>query len=454
MARSSSALLVLATFVALMPQAVSGKGWRKNLPPPVEDADFREEYDDPEKAALGQLLFFDKILSGNQNMSCASCHHPLTATGDGLSLSVGEGAIGLGVTRNLGTGPDAVPERIGRNAPALFNVGAKQFKRLFHDGRVAEDVTQPSGFRTPAGDAFPNGIETVLAAQAMFPVVSASEMAGQPGENPIADAVAAGNLAGPDGAWMQLADRIRAIPEYVERFTTVFAAVEGPDDITLPMAANAIAAFEGSVWRADDSPFDRYLRGDKRAMSKDAQKGMRLFYGQAGCHECHSGSFQTDHEFHAVAMPQIGPGKGDGPDGRDDFGRERVTGDPADRFRFRTPTLRQVAVSGPWGHAGAYDSLEAVVRHQLDSATGLATWDPEQVVLPSRPDLDAVDLVVQSDPARVAAIAAASEIEPRPSSDKDVHRLIEFLHALTDRAKVDLRRDVPRSVPSGLPIYE
>jgi len=432
----------------------SAKPLRKRLPPAVEDADFREEYDDPDKAALGQLLFFDKILSGNRNISCATCHHPMAATGDGVSVSIGEGAHGLGVTRDLGEGLDAVLARVPRNAPALFNVGAKQFKRLFDDGRVEEDVTQPSGFRTPAGTDFPPGIETVLAAQAMFPVTSATEMAGHPGENAIADAAEAGNLAGPGGVWKQLADRIRAVPEYVDRFTTVFTGIEGPEDITFPAAANAIAAFAGSAWRADDSPFDRYLRGDKRAMSKDALKGMRLFYGKAGCDGCHAGPFQTDHEFHAVAMPQIGPGKGDGMDGHDDFGRERVTGDPADRYRFRTPSLRQVAVTGPWGHSGAYDSLDAVVAHQLDPVGSLDAYDRSQVVLQSRPDLDALDFVVQDDPVRVSAIAAANEIEPVELAEKDRRRLVEFLHALTDRSKVDLRRDVPRAVPSGLPVYD
>jgi cytochrome c peroxidase len=448
-----AAIVVLAVLV-VAPGATAAAGFKKRLPPPVEDDDFREEYDDPDKAALGQLLFFDKMLSGNRNISCASCHHPMAATSDGLSMSVGEGPRGLGVTRSLGEGLDAVPERVPRNAPALFNIGAVRFRRLFHDGRVEEDVTQPSGFRTPAGDAFPRGIETVLAAQAMFPVTSTTEMAGQAGENPIGDAAAAGRLAGPGGVWEQLAERIRTIPEYVDGFTEVFAAVNGPDDITFPMAANAIAAFAGSVWRADDSPFDRHLRGDKKAMSKHALKGMKLFYGKAGCHECHAGSVQTDHDFHAVAMPQIGPGKGDGPDGRDDYGRERVTGDPADRYRFRTPSLRQVAITAPYGHAGAYDSLEAVVRHQLDPAAGITTYDPTQAVLPSRADLDALDFVVQNDPERVAAIAAANEIEPRALSDKDVHRLVEFLHALTDRRQADLRRDVPRSVPSGLPVFD
>ena len=111
--------------------------------------------------------------------------------------------------------------------------------------------------------------------------------------------------------------------------------IKTEEDITYAYAANAIAAFEGANWRADNSPFDQYLRGDSNAMSNNAIAGMNLFYqgdinGQA-CADCHSGKFQTDHGFHAIAMPQIGAGSGDVCEGHEDFGREQVTADKADR---------------------------------------------------------------------------------------------------------------------------
>ncbi len=146
-------------------------------------------------------------------------------------------------------------------------------------------------------------------------------------------------------------------------------------------------------------------------MSVSAQRGMRIFYGKAGCSGCHAGVFQTDHQFHAIAMPQIGPGKGDGDDGREDFGRERVTGSEAERYRFRTPSLRNIALTAPYGHAGAYNSLAAVVRHHLDPAGSLYAYDPGQRVLPSRPDLDALDLLVTQDMSALDAIAAANELD-------------------------------------------
>lgn len=414
---------------------------------------------DQKKEDLGRLLFYDKLLSGNMNISCATCHHAMAFTGDGLALPVGEGGVGLGVTRNTGFGADAIHERVPRNAPHLFNLGAVEFTRMFDDGRVEVDRSQPSGFHTPAGADLPSGLDNVLAAQAMFPVTSATEMAGQAPENPIAIAAAAGDLAGPGGVWAQLAERLRdPTNNYVALFIDAFPDVQSAADITYVHAANAIAAFEAAAYRADNSPFDRWLAGNNQALSWEQKKGMQLFYGQAGCVECHSGRFQTDQQFHAIAMPQIGPGKGNNAagatDGHDDFGRENVTGSADDRCSFRTPTLRNVAITGPWGHDGCYDTLEAVVRHHLDPISGLYGYDESQAMLPTRPDLNAIDVAVMSDPARVSAIASQCELKPVTLSDEQVRLLVEFLHALTDSSSLDLRRDAPQSVPSALPVFD
>jgi cytochrome c peroxidase len=333
------------------------------------------------------------------------------------------------------------------------------FTVMFHDGRVEANMAHPSGFDSPAGEALPTGLDNALAAQAMFPVTSATEMAGQPGENAIADATAAGDLP---LVWELLAQRLRDNADYAEMFMAAYPdgplAVTSAGDITFVHAANAIGAFEGTAWRFDNSPFDQYLRGDKKAMSEAARRGMRVFYGKGMCADCHSGPFLTDLSYHAIAMPQIGPGKGDNlpgyADGRDDFGRERVTGNPADRFRFRTPTLRNVALTGPWGHAGAYDTLEAVVRHHLDPVASLYSYDPAQAILPSHEDLDEIDFTVMEDETRVAAIADASELAPVKLGETDIADLIAFLHALTDPAAHNLRMDIPGSVPSGDPLAD
>jgi cytochrome c peroxidase len=183
---------------------------------------------------------------------------------------------------------------------------------------------------------------------------------------------------------------------------------------------------------------------------------MKLFYGTLDCASCHSGVFQTDHKFHAIAMPQIGPGKGDGPDGRDDFGREQVTGSSLDRFKFRTPTLRNVAITGPWGHDGAFNTLRAMVLHHLNPKDSLRAYGISEAVLPWRADLSAIDATVLNDPDRVGAIAEACELESRniSGSKRKMNELIAFLHALTDPGSLDLRTDVPPAVPSGLPLAE
>lgn len=457
-------IIVVSLAAILMSMSVATVSAKGRIVLPMPEYDFRTP--SSEKVELGRVLMFDKILSGNKNISCGTCHHSLANTGDGLSLPVGEGGEGLGVTRNVGSGDDLIHERVPRNAPPVFNLGDNSFHTLFHDGRVSTvgGETFPSGCITPAGHDLPDTLENVLACQAMFPVTSATEMAGQVGENPIADAAAASNLAGPGGVWELLAQRLQAIPEYVAMFQAAFPGdVISASDITYAHAANAISAFEGVAWRADNSPFDQYLRGDKDAMSKNAKKGMRLFYkgdnnGHA-CAECHSGLYQTDHDFHAIAMPQIGAGRGSNSpgqtEGKEDFGREQVTGDANDILKFRTPSLRNVILTVPYGHSGAYNTLRAVVEHHLDALNALYEYnDNRQAVLPTHPTLDAENYAAMDDPSIVDFIAAHNELAPFAYSDEDVDRIIDFLHALTDPGSVDLRtdQDVVNGVPSDLPL--
>lgn len=419
---------------------------------------------DSAKEELGKLLFYDKILSGNNNISCATCHHPFAGTGDGLALPVGAGGTGFGVARATNGGMNAqIVERVPRNAPAVFNLGASTFDTLFHDGRLALDPSKDTGFLNPAGDNLLHGLENTLAAQAMFPVTSAAEMAGQPGENAVADAAASNNLSGSGGVWELLTQRLQSYTEYVDMFVSAFSHIDQASDINFADAANAISAFEGSAWRCTDTPFDRAVGSDGAQVSDDVLdsvspkvlRGADLFYGKANCSSCHSGPFQTDMQFHAIAIPQIGPGKGNGIDGHDDFGREQVTENTADRYKFRTPSLRQVAYTGPWGHDGAYDTLEAVVRHHLNPVSSLKNYEHMQARLAARNDLSAVDFVAHQDIQRRDAIAAANELSSIELSDLEVSDLLEYLTVgLTDASCVDLRSDVPQSVPSGLPIAD
>jgi len=431
-----------------------GKGL-KGLPDPVSEAAFQQH--SAAKVELGQALFFDKILSGNKNIACASCHHPVTGSGDGLALGAGEGARGMSVVRTLGAGDEAVDQRIPRNAQPLFNLGALEYTTFFHDGRVFPDATKPSGFESPSNWQLPDGLDSPLAAQAMFPVTSDDEMAGQYADGPIGFAAQWQVWAGPNGLWELLTQRLREIPEYVALFQAAYPdQVTSADDMTFVQVANALAAFQAWAFRFDASPFDRFLEGDWRAMSPAQIRGMNVFYGEAGCSSCHSGTFQTDHDFHAIAMPQIGPGKRtrEGATDTADFGLFFTTGMPEDRYKFRTPALRNVALTAPYGHSGAYETLEAVVAHHLNPVDSLHNYDQSQVRLPSRPDLDPEDFLVMNDEDARNDIAAANELAPVYLSDQDFADLIDFLHALTDPAALDMRSIVPTSVPSGLPLLE
>lgn len=434
-------------------QAFAGQTAQKGkwtLPPPVTDADYPAR--NPAKEELGKFLFYDKILSGNKNVSCASCHHALTASGDGLSLPVGEGGRGLGITRDTGSGADAIHERVPRNAPHVFNLGSYEFSRMFHDGRVEKSPAHPTGYITPAGDSFLPGIETTIAAQAMFPVTSTTEMAGQAGENEVADAAALGNV---QEVWRLLTQRVTAMPEYLGMLFDAYPELQNDArKVNFTHIANAIGAYETVAFRADNSPFDRYVRGDWNAMSSNAEMGLTTFNTTGQCVSCHSGKFQTDEQFYSLGIPQIGPGKGDGLNGHDDFGREQVTGDTADRYRFRTPTLRNVAITGPWGHDGAYNTLEGIVRHHIDAINSLNAYDAKQAVLPSRNDLDAIDFEVHNDSDSRMALANSIEIMPVQLSDEEISYLIDFLHALTDPNSLDMRATVPSRVPSGLPLAD
>jgi cytochrome c peroxidase len=401
---------------------------------------------DMRRVMLGQLLFYDPILSGSQEVSCATCHHPRFGTGDGVSLSLGDGATGLGPDRVVD--PHNPPEqRIPRNAPGLFNLGEPEFTVMFHDGRLEADPSLPGGIRTPLGESMAEGFDSVLAAQAMFPVLSADEMAGHYSENAIAQAVRMGHLSLPGGAWDQIAERVANIPAYKSQFDAILG--EG-NAITFADIGNVVADFIAFEWRATDSPYDRHLAGED-ALSDAQRRGMELFYGQAGCGTCHVGPFQTDHAFHAIAMPQIGPGKAARFEthARDE-GRMRVTGAAEDAYAFRTPSLRNVAHTAPYGHAGAYRTLEAVVRHHLDPVAALHAYDRSQAILPTLEGAD--DWRVMDDPDELAAIAEANRLEPLALTDAEVSDILAFLDALTDPTSLEGRLGIPESVPSGLPI--
>lgn len=428
----------------------SATSQQPGLPAAITDDDYRPV--DPAEAKLGQLLFYDRILSGNRNIACSTCHHPDFATGDGLSLGLGEGAVGLGPARHI-VDQDIPEMRIPRNAPALFNLGARDFTVMFDDGRIEADPSRPSGMRTPLDESIVTGFHSVLAAQAMFPVLSPDEMAGHNVENDVSTAIRDGLITLPGGAWDILASRVAAIPAYRQAFAAINPEIAAGRKVTFPDIANALAAFVSFEWRADKSPFDAYLRG-QGALPPDAAAGMQLFYGPAGCSTCHSGKFQSDQQFHAMGEPEFGPGKAERFEkNARDTGRMRVTNDPADAYAFLTPSLRNVTATGPWGHTGAFKDLTAFLQHHTHPATGMADYDIGNAVLPAFEAPKKDDLMLSKSPADVAAIADAAKNAPSVDlTATEMAQIIAFLDSLRDQAAIDGRLGVPATVPSGLPV--
>ncbi|KAF0143885.1 MAG: cytochrome c peroxidase [Nitrospirae bacterium] len=271
----------------------------------------------PEKIELGKKLFFDRRLSGDSTMSCATCHMPELAFTDGQDIS-----LSYPTTKNW------------RNSPTLINVAFQKY--LFHDGRA-----------------------TTLEDQALFPLMSAFEM------NKNLDYVE---------------EQIRVVPEYVEAFKKVFGG-----EVTRQRIAMAIAAFERTLISVN-SPLDRYLKGDKNALSEDAKKGLRIFEDK-GCLDCHHGVNLSDDKFYALNVPE-NPDLMDEPrvtatmrfvakvyhykdyrNLKEDPGRYLITKNKKDWKAFRTPTVREIAKTGPYMHNGIFATLDEVIDF-LDEGGG------------------------------------------------------------------------------------
>lgn len=397
---------------------------------------------DPALVDLGRSLFFDRILSGNRDVSCATCHSPLTHAADGLSLSIGTGGIGSGPTRSLGSGRQFTP----RNAPSLLNTGLGSFY-LFWDGRVS-DLGGSDRFKTPAGAALPGGLKSVLAAQAMFPVTSRNEMRGEIGDHDVSGNV--NELASFDSAqyaeiWSAAMKRVLAINAYVAKFNAAFPSVPS-SSLGFEHAANAIAAFEAAAFTFTNSPFDRYLAHDDAALTTEAKEGALLFFGKARCSQCHSGPLLGGQFFASAGVPQLGPGMG--ADAPLDRGQApQFTGQPQ-RFQFRVPPLRNVELTPPYMHDGAFATLEAVVHHYNDVEKTLRNYDVSQLDPRLQPQY-------RGDAATIDAIlnaASPSLRQPLNLTEDEMTQLVAFLKSLTDPAARDLSAVIPSSVPSGLPV--
>lgn len=405
---------------------------------PVE----RPAAQDPAKVELGRNLFFEKEISGRRNIACSTCHHPLLGSADGQSQSRGQGATGLGPQRVHG--PKSL--FLARNTLSLWNRGVTGWDTMFWDGRLGGNLKD--GYTSPAGMPTPQEFSNSLAAFSIIPVTPDEEMRGFPGEmdvngnpNEMAD------LTNDDFAliWPLVVKRAMAVPYYKQKLLEVFPGVT-EDKVTIVHLGEAIGAFMTDAFTALDAPLDRYLAGDKTALSGAQKRGAVLFYGRAKCGSCHTGALQTDFGFHNVAAPQVGTGKGD--EAPLDYGRGRITLKTEDRFKFRTPSLRNTELEGPWMHNGAYANLEDTVRHHLDPAAALAAYDDSQV------ESELVGTYQSSAATKdmlLSTLDPALKIEGAKLTDAEVSDLMAFLNALTDPSSLNLLHLIPKKLPSGLP---
>jgi cytochrome c peroxidase len=408
---------------------------------PISMDDFVDA--DPAQARIGQLLFYDKILSGNRNISCGTCHHHDQAGGDGLSLGIGEGGIGVGPDRTA----EDIRKRIPRNAPSLWNIGHNSIDLLFWDGRLEVSDQFDNGFDSPAEEWLPAGLDNIVAAQSLFPLTAQFEMAGNPGENDIAGAT----HDRIDAAWPIIEARIRAEPEYVRLFLQAFDSVNDISDITIVEIGNAMGAFITTEWRSFDSPYDAWLTGTP--LPDSAERGRDLFFGTAGCASCHNGPLFTDQDFHALGLPAFGPGRTRSFDQMPrDLGRTGETDLLSDAYRFRTPSLRNIALTAPYGHNGAYPNLGDMIRHHLDPVGARAAWTTDMAALPVAPWMEGVDFAIQQDRREMERQQTVLDIIPVTMNETQVADIEAFLHVLTGNTAEERPLGRPATVPSGLPV--
>lgn len=399
---------------------------------------------DEPMAQLGKKMFFTKALGGDNDSACASCHLPTLGGGDGLALPIGVGADDpdlIGPGRAHPEGHPTVP----RNAPTTFNI-ALWDQVQFWDGRVESLGKTPLmegsdglGIRTPDvpfGEADPNAGPNLTVAQSRFPVTSQEEMRGFTFEAAGDNDAARNHLAARLGDYGVGKGEL-SLNYWQDECEIVFPDMDEDElVITYELIAEAMATYERSQVFVD-TPWKAYVAGDNDAISTQAKEGALLFHrsveqGGAGCADCHGGDFFTDERFYTLAIPQIGQGKGDGVYGDDDHGRARETKQPGDLYAFRTPTLLNIEVTGPYGHDGAYATLEGIIRHHLEPAASVANYDVSHL----ESDL-AIDYKADYTAAALAKLEAdiesgATPLQPSRLGDGDIASLVEFMLSLTD----------------------
>ena len=388
---------------------------------------------------LGRLLFFDTVGGLNNDNNCSGCHSPTHGFGDTQSIAIG-------IDNNGIVGPNRAGPRNQRRTPMVINTAF--FPTLMWNSRFAALSHDPfdnsAGFQFPLPEGQTLSYQPhLLVAQAFIPPTERVEVAGFtfPGDN--------------FDIRNEVLRRINNVPEYRKLFGKVFPQVRDGGPITFDMFGLAIAEFEFSLVFAD-APIDQFARGQQNALTDDQKRGALLFFGKARCVECHkvagaSNEMFSDFEQHVVGVPQIAPAVGnvlfDGTAQNEDFGLEQVTGDPADRYKFRTSPIRNVALQPAFFHNGAFTRLEDAIQHHLDVFTSARNYNPSGIASDLTAPMGPIEPVL----ARVDPILAT----PIRLTSDEFLQLVDFVRfgLLDKRAKPEkLNKLIPKSVPSGFPV--
>lgn len=393
---------------------------------------------DRELADIGRQLWFDPIQGLNDDNTCAGCHSPTNGFGDTQPIAIG-------IDNNGVVGPDRRGPRNQRRTPMAIN--AAFYPTLMWNSRFhavsGDPFDNSAGFVFPAPEGMSlSYLPQLLVAQAFIPPTERTEAAGFhfPGDN--------------SAIRNEVLRRLNASANYRRLFARVFQHVKVGAPIIFDDFARAIAEFEFTQVYAD-APIDRYARGVENAMTPAQKHGAVLFFGAAGCVRCHAVSGKSNEMFsdfqqHVAGIPQIAPSSGnvvfDGPGTNEDFGLEQVSGNPADRYAFRTSPLRNVALQPAFMHDGAFVRLDDAIRYHLDAVRGAARYSTAALPADLRGPIGPIDPIL-------ARLDAALR-QPISLDDGEFADLVEFVrNGLLDPAARPerLRRLIPERLPSGRP---
>jgi cytochrome c peroxidase len=388
-------LVCLASAVLVTAQIAGDRSGRTTV---ARGADGPRDGGSKAAVELGRLLFWDPILSGSKDIACATCHHPDFAYADDRDLSLGTGSTGLGAARRDVSG-GRIPV-VKRNSPTVLNTAFNGLDRRRGRRRNFDEASLASVNQAAAPMLWDSRIRS-LEAQALEPIKSREEMRG----DAYSEASAVDTVL----------SRLRATPEYVALFKQAF----GPDtSIEAQELGQAIAAFERSLV-AMDSPFDRFRAGDQNALTAQERRGLEAF-DAAGCDGCHEGAMFSDFDLHAEGVrenPKLA---------EPDAGTRR--------YRFRTPTLRNVALTAPYMHNGMLATLEDVLRFYDNGRSenrNVAAGGGGRRGNDDGP-----------------AVLARRFVRVSDMSDGEMRDIVAFLKSLSDTT---FDKTIPARVPSGLP---